>query len=38
MTPATRLFSCALFALALPLLRADSAATEQGVVAFQQGR
>src|ERR1019366_9727094 len=38
MTPATRLFSCPLFALALPLLRADSAATEQGVVAVQQGR
>jgi tetratricopeptide (TPR) repeat protein len=38
MMPATRLFSCALFALALPLLGADSAAIEKGVAAFQQGR
>jgi tetratricopeptide (TPR) repeat protein len=37
MMPVTRLFPCALFALALPLLGADSV-TEQGVVAFQQGR
>src|ERR1035438_9112984 len=35
--PVTRLFPCALFALALPLQGADSV-TEQGVVAFQQGR
>jgi len=37
MMPATRLFPCALFALTLPLLGADST-TEQGVAAFQQGR
>jgi tetratricopeptide (TPR) repeat protein len=37
MMPVTRLFPCALFALALPLQGADSV-TEQGVVAFQQGR
>ncbi len=37
MMPATRLFPCALVALVLPLLGADSA-TEQGVAAFQQGR
>ena len=37
MMPATRLFSCALLALAWPLLGADSV-TEQGVAAFQQGR